>query len=368
MCHRTDQEAKVMRKKGMESWKTVVLFSFITLLLLGTSWVKADDWPSIFNKQSGAHFRDLQEAINAADDGDTLFIDGTNVGNFIIAKNLTLIGKCEAVLDGNNKGTVVTTLNPFAPFAVLTITLDNLKITHGLAGVEGGGGILNLGAELIINQCDIVHNVSPIEVGGGIANFAFLVGAPATDDISSSACLTLINTNVSKNQSGTSGGGIANIAGCMEIKNCRVNSNTAAISGGGILSFGGENAIKYTRIAHNFALQGGGLENVAFSLTALTDVEFISNGAGEAGGVFNGSAGVFPSSIAINNSEFKGNNSHTFGGGLFNETGSSAVFDDSRVIKNGAASGGGIFNAPGGLLQINETEVRKNIPDNIVNL
>ena len=99
----------------------------------------------------------------------------------------------------------------------------------------------------------------------------------------------------------------------------------------------------------------------------LNDVKIIENTAGQGGGIANSSLfGV--STININASKFKGNNTPTAGGGLFNDTGSTASINDTEITRNGAATGGGIFNNVGGILNLFDTDVNKNVPDNIVNL
>lgn len=80
---------------------------------------------------------DLQTAINSAPAGGTLRVDGTCVGNFTIAKSLTVIGGKSAALDGGGS---------FNPAVTITgsgsqVHLKSLTITHHTANT--GGGIYN---------------------------------------------------------------------------------------------------------------------------------------------------------------------------------------------------------------------------------
>lgn len=332
-------------------------FGLLTAFLLGASAVQAAERPTIINENTREVFHDLQVAIDAASAGDVLKIKGTCVGNFFVVKSLTLVGNNHAVLDGNNLGTVLTTFTPFGETDMATVIIDNLKIQNGLALTLGGGGILNIGANVIIGNSEIVNNLAPFDAGGGVANMTLSL-LPSF--------MVIDQSEISNNTAGA-GGGIANTAGFLEITDSKITSNIAEEAGGGIFSFFGNNAIFDTKIAYNAAiLQGGGIENIADSQTVLNNVELIDNRAGQGGGIFSGSQYFGGSSIAINNSELRGNNTQTLGGGLFNDSGSRAALNSSRVVKNGAAEGGGIVNNIGGTTFLNDTEVKKNIPNNIV--
>lgn len=341
--------------------------SLLAIILFGTSFVHANDLPEIFNIESRERFTDLQIAINAANPGDTLVLKGKAIGNFIISKDLSLIGRSDAILDGGGVGTVLYVTTPFDTSPSIRVVLEKLTIRNGVASVMGGGGILNVNADLVILNSEIINNIAPFANGGGILNATILIPA---DVAPLTAILTLVNTEVKENQTGMSGGGIANVGGFVNIRNeSEINSNIANRSGGGIFNFTGHLSVTESEIAHNAAvLQGGGIENLGGSITTLVDVEMISNTARQAGGIFNGSGGIAPSMITISDSKLKGNNTPSFGGGLFNASGSTAIFISTEVTKNGAAVGGGIFNEFGGILQLNDAEVVKNIPENIVDL
>ena len=71
-----------------------------------------DDYPTI------------QEAINAANDGDTIYVRvGTYYENIVVNKSIALIGKSQenAVLDGNNTGTVICVTSDSVTIANLTV-------------------------------------------------------------------------------------------------------------------------------------------------------------------------------------------------------------------------------------------------------
>ncbi|MFF4042073.1 hypothetical protein [Streptomyces sp. NPDC001816] len=104
---------------------------------------------------------DLQTAINNASSGDTLLVRGTCTGNFVIDRNLTLIGRRGAVLDGNQTGFTVR-INSGVQAQLTTLT-----ITNGRA--DNGGGIANLGGTLTVTRSTVRNNTATNN-GGGINN------------------------------------------------------------------------------------------------------------------------------------------------------------------------------------------------------
>jgi hypothetical protein len=344
------------------------LFCLLAIFTFITTYAQAE--AKVQNKTSGADFRYLQEALDAANPGDTIIVRGRNVGTFIIVKNVTLIGEHDAVLDGANAGTVLTVLTPFGSPNSIIVTVEKLTIQHGLASSQGGGGVLNINANLTLRQVKVINNVSPSN-GGGILNVSI-----GPDDAATLfqpgfvGSTSLFKCKIYKNTAELSGGGIANIGGSLLIEKTKITGNFAQQTGAGLLSFGGSNAIIDSKFIGNAAaLQGGGIENIADSATSLNDVEFRDNSAGQAGGIFNGSGGVFVSSVVIEDSEFHGNNTLTLGGALYNDTGSTATVEGSEITKNSATEGGGgIFNNVGGILNVNTTVIHHNFPNNVENL
>ncbi|QLH35132.1 MAG: hypothetical protein HWD61_02430 [Parachlamydiaceae bacterium] len=152
------------KKTGLFScdWKFyLVLFTF----LLGTTSLQANDRGSITNERSRETFRDLQEAIEFAFPGDTLRISGTVRGNFLITKNLILSGHHKATLDGNKTGSVLVIVTPEGSPEPIFVILENLKIQNGFATALGGGGILNIGASVVVNNSEIENNQALLDAG-----------------------------------------------------------------------------------------------------------------------------------------------------------------------------------------------------------
>jgi len=250
----------------------------------------------------------LQAAIAAAHWGDTIAVRGVCVGNFMIGKNLTLVGRespqmPKAVLDADGSGRVLIV-------AGTRVTLTNFEVTGGkTSSITGfhseGGGIANRGS-LTMNDSVVRGNRATGE-GGGIANNGTLI---MNDSV--------VRGNVAHNpESARYGGGIAN-RGSLTMNDSVVRGNRA-IGAGGIFNDGTLTMNGSSSVARNASRSlGGGIRN----LGTLT---------------MNGS-----SSVARNRS---GN----YGGGIYN--GDTVILSDSSSVTGNTASlGGGIFNRKVGVV------------------
>ncbi|MFD0502066.1 hypothetical protein ACFQ0G_02145 [Streptomyces chiangmaiensis] len=166
----------------------------------------------------------LRTAIAGAGAGETLGVKGTCIGPFTIARNLTVVGLKDAVLDGNYASSAV------AVTGAVRVHLTHLTIAHGTGTVVNGqvfgGGILNnAGGTVALTDSTVRNNAA--QFGGGIANLA--VGG-----------------------------------GTVTVTRSRVRNNMASISAGGI--FVGQNstlALSDSTVQDNHAQFGGGILNDA---------------------------------------------------------------------------------------------------------
>lgn len=152
-------------------------------------------------------------------------------GELEINKNLAIVGTNANTLTVR-RSTAAGTAN-FRIFFVNTGTVVNLSaltIAGGAAAGNNinGGGILNFGAALTVENCHITGNAANSGSGGGIFN--------------SGGSLTVRGSTVSSNTAGASsaGAGIHAAAGDVNIFNSTVSGNVAASetgsNGGGIVS------------------------------------------------------------------------------------------------------------------------------------
>jgi hypothetical protein len=175
--------------------------------------------------------QDLQAKINAVS-GGTIYVKGTCYGNFTISgKNLSLVGKPSATLDGTNTGFVVLM------GSANTLHLSNLTVTNGSFFL--GGGVLSVG-NLFLNHVTVSNNVSSGE-GAGVASFSAV-------NVNSSKILNnhvlVVGSGGGSPVEGAGGGVIA--SGNITVTGSTVQGNTVAVAnnpgrpealGGGLLGF-----------------------------------------------------------------------------------------------------------------------------------
>jgi hypothetical protein len=157
-------------------------------------------------------------------------------GPLPIGTNLTIVGHCNVVIDGNGGRAFVPITNSF--------TLIDLTISN-CAASTGGAILVNPSGTFTASNCNFIANSASAR-GGAISITAF-------------GTLVLNNCTLSGNQA-TSGGAI-DTYGDATLNTCTVASNTASSSGGGLL-----------------------LESTAFSSLAVNNCTIAGNSAGSGGG------------------------------------------------------------------------------------
>jgi nitrous oxidase accessory protein NosD len=122
-------------------------------------------------------YTSLQDAVDAAAPGDTLFVKGTCTGTTTISKNLTISGQSAsgtktATLKGGRQGSVLTINNSGG-----SVTLNTLIITNG--GALLGGGILN-GGTVTLNGSTITGNTTSGDGGGILSRGTVIMSGTST--------------------------------------------------------------------------------------------------------------------------------------------------------------------------------------------
>lgn len=270
---------------------------------------------------SGAWNR-LKTAIDDADPGDTIVIDGIiqatstpgNNGEIPINRSITIRGKSgnrdTDALDANKGGLGLNARRIFKVTGANTkLTLENITLKNGKAAGGGddgmGGGIFckNI-KELTIKNCVIMDCEADIE-GGGI-------------------CVAV-------------SGGVNTKAVITETI---ISGNTAGLRGGGI-AFDPSNVTLYI----TGVLDSVTVENNSLTSTA-TDPNFNNGGAGiYFGGGYNDS-----SKYTVKGGTISGNNAGGYnGGGAYIKTNTSGsvngtltLTDDAHISDNTAKNGGGV--------------------------
>lgn len=340
----------------------------------------------------GSKYSSIQEAVDAANPGDTINVaEGFYKENVHIDKQLSIKGTGEGktIVDGNQAGSVFIVGNNNANIDVnisdLTIkggigtdvsVDDNDAKTYMCGGVilnygrltvtfsvissntaYYGGGIFNKGTLSLNRGTLVTQNIA--NTGGGVFNNAGR-GTVATVNLSggsiernqaaklgagiySGGCYVGLNTlnvnpgsTISGNIAGNSGGGICIFnEGTLNMHGGTISNNNGW-TGGGIYSYGGHANLKGGSIYSNTAMNGAGVVNGG-GWMALDGVLIHSNTAnkndyGYGGGIQNSGILTLTSGSVDRNTAFND------GGGIWNEiagkvSGNMSLVHDNTVIK-----------------------------------
>lgn len=242
----------LVKRRRVTATAAVAVTAVVTVVAGGTL-VTAG--PAAAAAQVNCDSSSLQDAIDSSAAGAALVVTGTCTGNFVIDKNLTLIGHGRAVLDGDQAGTTLQVLSG------TTVSLSNLTITGG-------------------------NNVSGAfpYFGGGIYN---------------EGTLTLNRSTVSGNNSSSDGGGIYNyVDGTLTLRSSTVSGNTGYY-GGGIATDGTRLTLYSSTLSGNTAHFGGGIYNGVYTVTTLYGSRVTGNVASESGGGINVFTGMDHGSVTL---------------------------------------------------------------------
>ena len=256
-------------------------------------------------------FDAIQEAIDAAENGDVVFIlQGiyTGQGNRDIdtkGKAITIRGEepnnpdhviinCEGTADESHRGFV------FHNYEDSLTVLEDLTITSGYTD-SGGAIYCKECANPTISNCIIISNYS--SVGGGIYNSE---SSPTLID-----CLFIDNIS-------DAGGAIYNYGdqpGCIPvIINCTFYSNTATFNGGAIYNNGQVSPIlNGCTFTLNSSSGGGAIRNIFSAAPVLSNCIFFNNAAQTYGGGIRNSHDCM---VTITNCTFYANSAGNNGSSL----------------------------------------------------
>jgi predicted outer membrane repeat protein len=230
-----------------------------------------------------------------------------------------------------------------------TLTVNNSTIASNHAGDAGGGIDEDGSGRVFINSGTVITGNTSVNQGAGI-----WLDAIQNGDAFETASLTVNGANVSNNKALTTGGlagGIGNAGnGPVTILNSNVSDNFAGATGGG---FGDENAqgtltVMNSTFLNNTAVGNGGGIAAGGPATSITRSEIDGNTSGGAGG------GLFANSVtlSVQSSTFANNVASGNGGGIELETTGAGLFLGSTVIdstitgntalNNAGTDGGGI--------------------------
>ena len=231
-------------------------------------------------------------------------------GELVIKSNLTIIGPGANLLtiSGNNASRVFY-ISPDNISRPVTVTLEGLTVAGGngvgATNTGNGGGILNDGSTLTLNNCTVSDNTSVFNAGG-ISNSGGTLSLNNCTVSGNSAggngggilsqnngTVTLTNSTVSDNATATNGGGILN-GGMMKITNSTVTGNRAdsdgdALGSGGGIAPSGTETLNNTIVAGNFVGTGTTPDDIIITFGTIdTASNNLIGDAATAGGIANG--------------------------------------------------------------------------------
>jgi predicted outer membrane repeat protein len=218
-----------------------------------------------------SRYATIQEAINAAEDGDTITVaDGiyTGPGN----RDIEFYGKAITVRSEHGPQNCIidcdgTALEPHRGFTFYSSgedansVINGFTITggyipadlHAIFPPENGGAIYCYEASPTIKNCIIKANTTEVD-GGGIYIFwgsesstSYITNCIITDNYAHNSgggiwtddYVSIRNSIISNNVTGGNGGGVNIPYISQEINNCTIVNNSAAGSGGSIFAGGG---------------------------------------------------------------------------------------------------------------------------------
>lgn len=171
----------VLFQKCKINMKKVIAFTIVFVFLLSLSFVSIkisqgyeENLAYLYvksNNESG--YSDIQEAIDSANDGDTIFVySGTYNGSIVVNKSLTIIGedKNTTIIDSHTFGDVLTIVNDWVNISGFTIQNGQKTDWTEEEYIYINAGIRITSNHVSINQNIITNNTYGIYVENGENN------------------------------------------------------------------------------------------------------------------------------------------------------------------------------------------------------
>ncbi|WP_067041063.1 DUF11 domain-containing protein [Methanobrevibacter sp. YE315] len=258
---------------------------------------------------NGGTFRDIQDVVNSASNGDTIELSGKYVASdendsVIINKKLIFTSADKATLDAKNLTNIFKIYAGGAQSEFI-----NLKFINGYTDDKGGAIRINA-KNITLNNCVFENNHA--EGGSGAVYTSYLPQVAEG--------LTVKNCNFTKNTAGTSAGALGAFGQHFKIINCVFDSNSVYND---LACYGG-------------AIQIGLDTNVSYGI--VVNSTFINNKAQSSKSISHGGAGCVRNGSSYYNCIFI-NNSADFGGALTYHA--SGNLNNCTLINNTARDYGG---------------------------
>ena len=277
---------------------------------------------------SGENFTDIQNVINSANDGDTIFLNGKTYkgsSQITVDKQITIVGGYESHPD------IIATLDAQGLSRIMQITASNVVIkgikfinadSKLLSGEASFGGAVRWGgANGTLMDSSFINNSA--STGGAI----YWYGANATID----------NSNFENNKVNTTtscdAGGIRFESDNAKLINSNFKDNFASRYGGAVRWYGVNGTVYNSKFINNTAYMGGAIYSNGFNFT-INDSEFIKNNA-----TYSGAVMFIGANSTVWDSRFINNTAHNGGASHFNADNCTVI--NSKFIGNSVDNSGG---------------------------
>jgi hypothetical protein len=154
----------------------IVTLALLLGILASAGTARAGVQCSVETDAAGGTYSSLQDAVDAAPEGDRLWVTGTCIGTTTIARSLRIVGLGGATLDGAASGSVITTGDG------VSLTLRDLTVTNGRWGFGGGVRVGGSGRLILRGTTEVTGNVG--QYGGGIWALHGVVRLNASSSVS----------------------------------------------------------------------------------------------------------------------------------------------------------------------------------------
>jgi hypothetical protein len=273
------------------------------------------------------NFSGIQDAIDAASEGDTINIcGGTWTGNLEISKSVTLLGLYGAgdtVISADREASVVYIMDGAVELRGLTLTGGSgSDWVYGSNTYLAGGAVQLQGGSLELKDMILLGNSA--ELGGGL-----FVDAGVSET-------RIENTYIQENSARTHGGGVYSFSDLALVQS-EIHANASASAAGGVFLESSRLLLESSSIHSNTSDEyAGGIFARDSSLVCSSKSTIRGNSAGElAGGIYLQGGSVDGCVVELNAAEY--------GGGILLYESDQAQFDNLLVVGNTALHGGGMF-------------------------
>jgi parallel beta-helix repeat protein len=336
----------------------------------------------------------IQGAIDIAVNGDEVVVAPGTYHEQIDFRGKAIVvrssdGAASTIIDGNG-----TRRGVHVHFGEgLDTVLDGFTIRNCFTTANGAGLLIRTASSPTIRDCVIERNVA-VKSGGGVAirdnsspllenctiqdNRANRFGAGVFVETSTPVltdCLIAVNDVLHDEGDAVladsyRGGGLANLSGGHTVMNtCRVRQNRAHSGGGGIYNRDSNPVltgcvIEQNRVIHEETVVpvtvGGGMWNDTGSTATLNSCLIAANHTAHKGGGLANTAGgvaVLDDTRVLDN---LATDPASQGGGVYNHA-STLTMDLCNVERNSAGTGGGVMNHGGGSADLEDTDLLGNV-------